>query len=434
MPALPTAILRYLTSPGGTALARGNIVFAALLAGFTPLAGSGVSVVVAVTMCWGILLLAGKRLAFPAQRQAWLAAGAFALFFITEALATGLSGFSSDGMQEIAENLPFLGVLPLFALMTARPATLLRTLYLAAAAGGLLAGAAALGFLLFQPDKRLELMAGNPLVLALAASVMNGLALAGALRLRGWERNICLAGAMAAAFLVISSESRTYWFGLLAMPVAMAAVHMRATRTKALVLAGMVLTAGATAFLAYTYLPVVQERIEAVSTDLEKARNSDLNTSLGQRFVVWETARQLIREKPVFGHGGGDIPGLMAERNAETGGYTFAFTHFHNAILNVLVRGGIVNLAGFLAAFLAPLVLLWINRHSVHGRAALTAGIALYLPYCLSGVTGLVFGHDIHDALFIGLSVVCLQASFPGQDDERQGDDGQAPDLRLAMR
>lgn len=411
MRAYPALFLNYLTSPGGQALAGANILFAIFLAGGVPLAGSGVVVVIAITMCWGALLLLTRRIALPVGRPAWLAAGAFALFFLTEALATAASGLAGDGLQEIIENLPFLGALPLLALLAVSGARIPGALSLGAAMGAMLALAC---MPLFPPPAggRIELLTGNPLVLGLAASVMYGLALDGAISLDGWRRWFCLAGALAAAALVIMSGSRTFWIALFALPLVLTAIRMRFGARAVVALAGALFAMALAGLAAYSLLPPVRERVEAAITDVEKAGRGDLNTSVGQRLIQWRSALSLIAEEPLLGHGGGNIPELMAERNAELSHYDFAMTHFHNAVLNVLVRGGIVNLAGFLAAFFTPLVLLWTNRHAAGGRGALAAGCALYIPYVLSGATGITFGHDIHDSLFIGLSVLCLHASF----------------------
>ncbi|MFP1631656.1 O-antigen ligase family protein [Zhengella sp. ZM62] len=411
MRAYPALILRYLTSPGGQALVAANLLFAVFVAGGVPLAGSGVVVAIAITMGWGALLLLAHRIALPAHRQAWLAAGAFALFFFTEAFTTVLAGLGEDGLKEIGENLPFLGALPLFALLAVSGRRLLAALPPGAAAGAI-AGLAAVPLFPFHAGMRIELMAGNPLVLGLAAAVMYGLAVDGVIRLTGRLRWFCLAGALAAAALVILSGSRTFWIALVMSPAVLAAIHLRPGKRSALPLAGALILMGAAGLGAYAFLPPVHERLQAVVADVEKARQGDLNTSFGQRLILWRSAVSLIAEKPLVGHGGGDIPALMAERNAELSRYDFAMTHFHNGLLNVMVRGGAVNLIGFLAAFLAPLVLLWMNRNHADGRNALAAGCALYIPYVLSGTTGIAFGHDIHDSLFIGLCVLCLHASF----------------------
>ncbi|MAW85577.1 MAG: hypothetical protein CMJ42_03495 [Phyllobacteriaceae bacterium] len=411
MRAYPALILRYLTSPGGKALVAANLLFAGLVAGGVPLAGSGVVVAIAITMGWGALLLLTHRIALPAHWQAWLAAGAFALFFFTEAFTTVLAGPGEDGLKEIGENLPFLGALPLFALLAVSGRRLLAGMSAGAAAGAM-AALAAVPLFPFHAGMRIELIAGNPLVLGLAAAVMYGLALHGAIRLAGRLRWFCLAGALAAAALVVLSGSRTFWIALLMTPIVLAAIHMRPGIRSGLTLAGALVMLWGAGLGAYTFLPPVHERVEAVIVDVEKARQGDLDTSFGQRLILWRSAVSLITEKPLTGHGGGDIPALMAERNAELSRYDFAMTHFHNGVLNVLVRGGAVNLIGFLAAFLAPIILLWMNRNHADGRNALAAGCALYIPFVLSGTTGIAFGHDIHDSLFIGLCVLCLHASF----------------------
>lgn len=400
----PGSVLTYLVSPGNGPLVAGNAVFAACFAGSVPLIGSGIGILLGITMSWGVLLLAFRRIAMPGGRDALAVSACFVLFFLTEALATANSGFAGRGYSEIAENLFFLGALPVFALMAAPPAQLFKTLATGASAGAFIS----LGLAMNSHLHRLELLTGNPLVLGLVASVMFGLCLCGAVWLENRWRWLCLAGALAAGIVVILTGSRTFWLTLALTPMALTAIRLRMTARAKALLAALLLLSGLGAVALYQYAPLVKDRVDAAVMDLDKAEAGEMDTSLGQRLVLWQSAVSLIREKPLLGHGGGDIARIMRERNDELNHVTFAMTHFHNAILNALVRGGVVNLAGFLVAFLAPAVLLWRNRHGPHGRPALALGASLYVPYGLSGVSGLVFGHDILDALFIGLSVILL--------------------------
>ncbi|WLS01464.1 O-antigen ligase family protein [Shinella oryzae] len=68
--------------------------------------------------------------------------------------------------------------------------------------------------------------------------------------------------------------------------------------------------------------------------DVQEIKKKDL--SAGERFEMWETAIDAIRQAPLFGHGSLYLQPLITER--------YGYQHNHNQYLSWLVMGGVISL------------------------------------------------------------------------------------------
>lgn len=407
------SIRTFVFRPSDQQLAKGNLLFAALVAGSVPLIGSGISFLVGVTAAWGLLLLAFNRVELRAGREVRIAGLLFALFYAAEFLSGLIDGMDWPTLSEAAEALVFLAILPLFALMRVDRDKLALLLPRFAAAGALMALAVAISGTYGTDGRRLALSCGNPGVLALVASVMYGLALSGAMNQSGVMRASLLVGAAAAAVVVILTGMRVFWPVLVLLPVLFALLAIRSrVRAMAAALALCGLT-GALAVGAYEFSPLVRIRVAATLSDIHKIEKGQMDNSIGMRLVIWQTALELIAEKPVFGHGAGHVGERMLERNIKRGGHMFAFSHYHNAILTEMIRAGVVGTGALLAAFFY-LPFAAFRRLAKEGdRQSVARAFALVIPYAASGATGLMLGHDVMDAVYVGLLVILLALHGP---------------------
>lgn len=400
-------LLTYPIRPSTAQLAAGNLVFCALAAGSGPLTGSGLAVLVAVSGVWAILLLVTRRIDWPADKGIRLAALLFGLYFLVELLSGVLNGPDRKTLVQIAENLVFLLPLPLFALLKADKDRLALVLSRSASTGSLLALAAAMTGLYGYDGPRLALTCGNPGVLALVGSVMYGLSLTGAAAEEGRMRVAHLAAAGASAALVVMTGMRIFWPVIAVLPVFVALVMIRSRRTALLAAIGVAVVLATGAAAAYKAMPLVQVRIQAAVSDLEHIEEGALDNSIGLRVAMWRLAAGLIAEKPLLGHG----PGHASEKMSghfTINGRPVSFSHYHNFLMTASVRAGIP------AALLLTLAFLFLPfyalRHTIAtgDRAALARAGTLAIPYLASGLTGLMFGHDILDCLYFALLPVLL--------------------------
>jgi O-antigen ligase len=372
-----------------------------------PIAGSG-----AAALCWlasglGVISLAAHagRLAIP--RGVMLSAAAFALFFVAEALAGLANWRGTTTFGAISANLAFLGLLPFWHVLRADRAELLGALRAAAPWFAIAAAALALAqqFALgFRPQGG----AGNPGVFAATCAVLLVFAVdafAEAWR-NGANRAVATAGVLAAALAVLASGSRALWPALAFVPAILLAGSARIGRSGLL---AAVVALGVAIAAAW---PTIGNRIALARNDLELARQDELKTPTGKRLVIWRVALDAIAEKPLLGHGPDSPRPLMEERSAAVAGFPVIYSHFHNLLLNEMVRAGLAGTTGLLAMFAVPLgVAFAARRRDETAASAFRLLAACQAALLCSGMLNILFGHDILDALFVATTAVCLYLS-----------------------
>lgn len=147
--------------------------------------------------------------------------------------------------------------------------------------------------------------------------------------------------------------------------------------------------------LAGVFLPLgdsLQLRWQQTVSDIQYfADGSDKNTSVGQRFLMWDIAWSSFREHPIIGSGLGDF-GYEARRRV-AGGETeldIIYSHAHNIYLEYL---GMTGILGFAAMVLSLIVLpfhafwrQWQALSPAEGFPAL-AGMGVVIFFALIGLS-----------------------------------------------
>lgn len=97
----------------------------------------------------------------------------------------------------------------------------------------------------------------------------------------------------------------------------------------------------------------VNETNDSVSTFISTQK--PLNDSTGFRFMMWQTASEIIRENPIFGVGIGDDRDaydlVLSKKLIDLKNDIEGFSDFHNTYLQIMVWSGIVGLVLFLNVF-----------------------------------------------------------------------------------
>jgi O-antigen ligase len=85
----------------------------------------------------------------------------------------------------------------------------------------------------------------------------------------------------------------------------------------------------------------------------EKRDNTSIESTTA-RILLWETSIELIKEKPIFGFGTGDIKDVLRARNYEKGytGVADADYNAHNQFLNSWIAIGVLGTLCLLLVFL----------------------------------------------------------------------------------
>ena len=136
----------------------------------------------------------------------------------------------------------------------------------------------------------------------------------------------------------------------------------------------------------------INARITALEADVAAISEGDRSRSIGKKIQICEAGYMLFLEKPLFGYGPGNKRSEIAAKTAEHGPEAVAFSHAHNAILNVALRSGLLGLVALLAVLFTPLFVGLKAQKDDVGWAALYGLTSLLLVYFLSGTVGLALG------------------------------------------
>ena len=220
-------------------------------------------------------------------------------------------------------------------------------------------------------------------------------------------------GLLAGLFVSVQSESRGGW---IAIPVVLLTWLIIQNKERGLLrlLMTMVppLLFGITS---YFLINIIHQRVDEVYSDIVAAWHGNLDTSIGIRLQLWETALYLFRENPIFGVGpNGYAPlmstltqsGLITEMAAYNGR-----GEVHNFIFASMARLGIFGLLSALAIFFVPFVIFIKTTKSdlATQRKAAMMGICLVLGFFIFGLSVETFNLKMV-AAFYSLTLAVLLA------------------------
>ncbi|MGC4025090.1 MAG: O-antigen ligase family protein [Mesorhizobium sp.] len=259
---------------------------------------------------------------------------------------------------------------------------------------------------ILHPAVRVEGGAGNALVFATVTVIAISVVLAGIL-LADTNRRALLGGfALCGVLALILSQSRSPLIMLAVNAVMLAIVFGSARWMRRLWLPAMAIVVLLSALLASgVEVPFVSPRFHEVITNWKAVRDQgNYDSSAGLRLAIWEIGFEMWKEAPWFGHGRQFAAEEMGRRLVEIYGIDRSFTHFHNFLLQALVQNGILGLISLLALLAYGLSLAFKTLTTNQDRER-RFGAALILivsvTYIGAGITNIMFGHDILDAVFM---------------------------------
>jgi O-antigen ligase len=375
-----------------------------------PLIGSAASALVWVSSVGGIFKLALQPDMFRQPGPVLASAALFSSILLAETLSGILHWRGSVTIGEIAENLVFLGLLPLYVLFERDRGLLLADLRRGAPYFAVLAFAIALAQQL--AGMRPEGGAGNPGVFAIVSSLVfvfcsERVVSSDAVSQRR-HLAIGLGGLAFSAAAVLMSGSRALWPCLVLVPILQLASAGR--------LSGKAIIGGAAALailVGVSALGPPKQRILDGINDLRLMQSGDYSTSLGKRLIMWKVGLDAVREAPWLGQGPDAPRRLMRERSVAVSGILLRYSHFHNFVLNEWVRSGVPGVAAVFALFLAPLYAIWRNRERDEvSLVAFQLVASCQLVFLATGMFNILFDHDIVDAMFVATHAFGLYLSF----------------------
>ncbi|MCR3930718.1 O-antigen ligase family protein [Aeromonas caviae] len=371
----------------------------------------------------GLLLLASlcffatKRLNWTLPRELKQIGAGLLLYFVVMAISVWWDGGKLSEIDRASRALMAAAMLPLLACVPVRLPMLLSGF----GVGALIAGGIAiydkfvLGYDRAFGDI-MPLQSGN-IAMSLGLFCLCGLFWAQKCGKFAFSLFMLLGtcGGMGASFL---SGTRGGWVMLPLILLSIAMLFKERIYRKS----SLIMTMGALLFCALLVVQPqsgVEARISLAQRDISQYLDkTNLNTSLGIRLQLWQSAWQSFTEKPLFGWGN---HGILESRKAqlahgEISQFIYNFnSHAHNQFLDDMAKRGVVGLTALLAMMLTPLILVR-RRLSQPHNADIHCGVALTvvtvlssIDYCLSQA---FLGHNSGITFFVISLVLTSSIAF----------------------
>lgn len=263
----------------------------------------------------------------------------------------------------------------------------------------------------FLGGRRVEGATGNALIFGNVVALTSSVALVGIFHHRGWRRYFMLAGFFAGVLAVNYSISRGPFVLLVVNSMLVTAIHTRG-KYRGLWLLLIIGMLGAPLIMTMTASNSLPAKFNLMFQELGRAFSSgDFSTSVGLRLAMWQTGIDLWLQKPLLGHGAGNIRDLIASSLLQNYGAGSSFSHFHNVFVNTLVEGGLIATFGLLLMICLPVftaVRALLRQPDGAARFGATLLLVYFSMFLVTGSTNVVLHHDIMDAVFMCFLAVGL--------------------------
>lgn len=144
----------------------------------------------------------------------------------------------------------------------------------------------------------------------------------------------------------------------------------------------------------YYFVPNTKTRVEFLMAAKSDAQHNPASTESTQtRIHAWKAARELIAEKPIFGHGTGDAMDVLYKKYEERG-YIGALSkemNAHNEYFQTGIAVGFVGIALLVLIFLGSLYTAVRRRNFALGIWAFCTFLIVYFESYLNTQAGVVF-------------------------------------------
>jgi O-antigen ligase len=216
---------------------------------------------------------------------------------------------------------------------------------------------------------------------------------------------------LASSFL---SQTRGAW---LAIPVFVIVllVHFRARYGTRIAFIGGAALAGLLLVAVVAAGPALKARLDetfAMFRGYDSGADTVETRTLDQRLLLWTYGLDVFRDHPALGVGPQAAVPVVQALAAADGKEILDYSHLHDAYLTEAVGNGLIGLATLLLVIAAPVVTAWRGRRDRARADRLAFAIMVVAQWVLSGLTGIAFGHDILNTVYVtALLVVCLSTA-----------------------
>lgn len=356
---------------------------------------------------WATVAVLGRRTGLSRDRAMWLIGLPTLAFCGLYVVAFAVNGGTLDRIRYLA---PLLTPAMFPFLYSSLSTTDRDAVARAAGTGAATACYGSLALAAYQAlstASRAEGLAGNPIVFAQVTCLAALVSLAACL-LRPGRSQAFLAGAYAAgAAALLLSQSRMSWLALALGTAAVLAVNRNPLRAafsrSALIWSGLV-----AAGICLAGLGIVVDRAKALGDDWAGViSQGNYQSSLGIRLGMWRAGAEIVGENPLFGIGPQNTVAAIDRAFRRDIGMGSGATHFHNGLLTAAAEAGTPAATALAAIFVGALAVARTGSRNAGRGVSAAAGmgasilVATATVYLVGGMTGILFGHDILDAVLI---------------------------------
>lgn len=191
---------------------------------------------------------------------------------------------------------------------------------------------------------------------------------------------------------IILSETRGIWLAFtLSIFFIVIAKCIKNPPSRKYILFTFIFTATITYSGAILFKDKINERYSQTIYEIKKIQSDDYSTSVGLRLQMWMLAPELIKQKPILGHGQEQreiLKDKLEHGEISWPLYHYASAHYHNQFLDKMVKSGTVGLILIIALLLYPLLIVQklpsIDAYIVIGLVSL---------FTIAGLTDVPFNH-----------------------------------------
>ncbi|MEZ9678473.1 O-antigen ligase family protein [Vibrio splendidus] len=191
---------------------------------------------------------------------------------------------------------------------------------------------------------------------------------------------------------IILSETRGIWLAFtLSIFIIIVAKCIKNPPSRKYILFTFIFTAILTSTGAFLFKDKISDRYKQTIYEIKKIQSDDYSTSVGLRLQMWMLAPELIKQKPILGHGQEQreiLKDKLEHSEISRPLYHYASAHYHNQFLDKMVKSGVVGLIFLILLLLYPLVMI---KKSPPSDAYILIGFVSL--FSIAGLTDVPFNH-----------------------------------------
>lgn len=191
---------------------------------------------------------------------------------------------------------------------------------------------------------------------------------------------------------IILSETRGIWLAFtLSIFIIIVVKCIKNPPSRKYILFTFIFTAILTSTGAFLFKDKINERYNQTIYEVKKIQSGDYSTSVGLRLQMWMLAPELIKQKPILGHGQEQrdiLKDKLEHGEISRSLYHYASAHFHNQFLDKMVKSGVIGTMLVIGLLLYPLMMV---RKSPPSDAYIIIGLVSL--FFIAGLTDVPFNH-----------------------------------------